>query len=134
MNLLSWNIQWERDMNDCVGLSRIAANIRVLGDFDIICLQEVAVDFPCLPGSKNKNQIVALGKFFPNHTPIYGAAIDIPSPSCGRTANSAISYCPACPWGRFGAISSPGLHTWVHPVCSACLSKLQSNLTLVCCV
>ncbi|MCU0933013.1 MAG: endonuclease, partial [Thiobacillaceae bacterium] len=43
MKLLSWNIQWGRGLDGRVDLARIAGEIRRIGDFDVICLQEVAV-------------------------------------------------------------------------------------------
>ena len=57
MKLLSWNIQWGRGLDGRVDLARILRTIRGLGDFDVICLQEVAVNFPSLPGSQGENQI-----------------------------------------------------------------------------
>ena len=62
MKLLSWNIQWGRGMDGRVDLARILRTIRELGDFDVPCLQEVAVNFPGLPG----------------YTAIYGPATDMP--------------------------------------------------------
>ena len=43
MKLLSWNIQWGRGADGVVDLPRTIAAIRTLGDFDVICLQEIAV-------------------------------------------------------------------------------------------
>lgn len=85
MKLLSWNIQWGRGMDGRVDLPRIAAAIRALGDFDLVCLQEVAVGFPGLPGSRGEDQVAALGALFPGYTPIYGAATDVPGPRDGRS-------------------------------------------------
>ena len=39
-------------MDGRVDLGRILYTLRELGDFDVICLQEVAVNFPGLPGSR----------------------------------------------------------------------------------
>jgi endonuclease/exonuclease/phosphatase family metal-dependent hydrolase len=85
MRLLSWNIQWGRGMDGRVELARIAGVIRALGDFDAICLQEVAVNFPGLPGGRDENQVATLAALFPDHTPIYGAATDVPNPHGGRS-------------------------------------------------
>ena len=41
MKLLSWNIQWGRGADGVVNLQRTISAIRTLGDFDVICLQEV---------------------------------------------------------------------------------------------
>ena len=55
MKLLSWNIQWGRGLDGQVDLPRILRTIAGIGDFDVICLQEVAVNFPGLPGSSGDN-------------------------------------------------------------------------------
>ncbi len=60
MKLLNWNIQWGRGMDGRVGVARILRTIHQLGDFDVICLQEVAVNRPlknylhCRCGVKNR--------------------------------------------------------------------------------
>ncbi|WP_026177595.1 endonuclease/exonuclease/phosphatase family protein [Thiobacillus denitrificans] len=96
MRLLSWNIQWGRGMDGRVDLARIAATIRRLGDFDVICLQEVAVNFPGLPGSQGENQIAELSAGLPGYTAIYGAATDIPDRrgSRSRFGNAIFSRLP----------------------------------------
>ncbi|MEW6119053.1 MAG: endonuclease/exonuclease/phosphatase family protein [Pseudomonadota bacterium] len=85
MKLLSWNIQWARGMDGRVDLARIATGIRALGDFDAICLQEVAVNFPGLPGNHGEDQVAALAALFSGYTPIYGAATDVPNRRGGRS-------------------------------------------------
>ena len=78
MKLLSWNIQWGRGMDGRVDLARILRTICRLGDFDVICLQEVAVNFPGLPGSHGEDQVAELSAGLPGYTAIYGAATDVP--------------------------------------------------------
>ncbi|MDE2388057.1 MAG: endonuclease/exonuclease/phosphatase family protein [Betaproteobacteria bacterium] len=85
MKLLSWNIQWGRGMDGCVDLARIARTIHQLGDFDIICLQEVAINFPGLPGSLRENQVTELAKLLPGYTALYGIATDVPDNNDGRS-------------------------------------------------
>ena len=84
MKLLSWNIQWGRGMDGCVDLTRIVRIIRQLGDFDVICLQEVAINFPGLPGSYGENQVTGLAKLLPDYTVLYGIATDVPDSGGGR--------------------------------------------------
>lgn len=84
MKLLSWNIQWGRGMDGYVDLGRIVRTIRQLGDFDVICLQEVAVNFPGLPGSHGENQITEMAKLLPDHIALYGVATDVPDGHGGR--------------------------------------------------
>ncbi|MBU4498660.1 MAG: endonuclease/exonuclease/phosphatase family protein [Gammaproteobacteria bacterium] len=85
MKLLSWNIQWGRGMDGRVDLARILRTLHQLGDFDVICLQEVAVNFPGLPGSHGENQVAILSAGLPGYTPVYGAASDVPDGHGGRS-------------------------------------------------
>jgi endonuclease/exonuclease/phosphatase family metal-dependent hydrolase len=85
MKLLSWNIQWGRGMDGQVNLPRILRTIRTLGDFDVICLQEVAVNFPSLPGSRGEDQVAELSAGLPGYVPIYGVATDVPDGRGGRS-------------------------------------------------
>lgn len=50
MHVLSWNIQWGRGADGCVDLARTVAVLRDAGSPEIICLQEVACDWPGLKG------------------------------------------------------------------------------------
>ena len=85
MKLLSWNIQWGRGLDGCVDLTRINRTISQLGDFDVICLQEVAINFPGLPGSRSENQIAQLSTLLPGYSVIYGIATDVPNNQGGRS-------------------------------------------------
>lgn len=85
MKLLSWNIQWGRGMDGRVDLARILDTIRCLGDFDVVCLQEVAVNFPGLPGSRGEDEVAILSAGLPGYTPVYGAATDVPDGRGGRS-------------------------------------------------
>ena len=96
MKLLSWNIQWGRGLDGRVDLARILRTIRQLGDFDVICLQEVAVNFPGLPGSQGEDQVAELAAGLPGYTAIYGAATDVPDGRGGRSqfGNAIFSRLP----------------------------------------
>jgi len=96
MKLLSWNIQWGRGLDGRVDLARILRTIRALGEFDLICLQEVAVNFPGLPGSRGEDQVAELSAGLPGYTAIYGAATDVPDGRGGRSrfGNAVFSRLP----------------------------------------
>jgi endonuclease/exonuclease/phosphatase family metal-dependent hydrolase len=96
MKLLSWNIQWGRGLDGRVDLARILQTIHQLGDVDVICLQEVAVNFPGLPGSLGENQVAELGAGLPGYTAVYGAATDVPDGRGGRSqfGNAIFSRLP----------------------------------------
>ncbi|MCP5191144.1 MAG: endonuclease/exonuclease/phosphatase family protein [Pseudomonadales bacterium] len=84
MLLLSWNIQWGRGLDGRVDLARITDTIRAMGDFDVICLQEVARNFPGLPGSAGEDQMALLAAGLPDHAPVYAVATDLPDGRGGR--------------------------------------------------
>ena len=96
MKLLSWNIQWGRGMDGRVDLARMLQTVRDLGDFDVICLQEVAVNFPGLLGSHGEDQVAELSAGLPGYTAIYGAATDVPDGRGGRSrfGNAIFSRLP----------------------------------------
>ena len=94
MKLLSWNIQWGRGMDGRVDLARILRTIHETGDFDVICLQEVAVNFPGLPGSHGEDQVAELTAALPGYTTIYGLATDVSDGRSGRSQfGNAIFSC-----------------------------------------
>ncbi|HMA12719.1 MAG TPA: endonuclease/exonuclease/phosphatase family protein [Steroidobacteraceae bacterium] len=85
MRLLSWNIQWGRGLDGRVDLARIVRTLQQLGDFDVVCLQEVAVNFPGLPGSHGEDQVAELAAALPGYAVVYGAATDVPDGRGGRS-------------------------------------------------
>ncbi len=95
MKLLSWNIQWGRGMDGRVDLARIVQTIKRLGEFDVICLQEVAVNFSALPGSRGEDQLAALSAELPGYAALYGAATDVPgAPGRSCFGNAIFSRLP----------------------------------------
>lgn len=97
MRLLSWNIQWGRGMDGRVDLARIVETIRDLGAFDVVCLQEVAINFPGLPGSRGEDEVAQLSAGLPGYTALYGAATDLPDGRGGRErfGNAIFTRLPA---------------------------------------
>lgn len=77
MNLITWNLQWGRGVDGRVDLERIAAKVRALGDFDVMCFQEIADNYPELPGNDAADQFGALAALFPGHTAIEGISVDV---------------------------------------------------------
>ena len=84
MKLISWNIQWCRGCDGQVDPARIVAHARALADFDVLCLQEVASNFPALAGSSGENQFELLAALLPGYTPIRGIAVDVAAPDGRR--------------------------------------------------
>lgn len=65
-------------MDGCVDLERIVDTLRSHGEFDVICLQEVARNFADLPGSAGQDDMATLAEMLPGYQGIYGAATDLP--------------------------------------------------------
>ena len=84
MRLLSWNVQWCRGVDGTVDPARIARTARALCDPDVLCLQEVAVNFPALAGSRGEDQRAALAGEFPGYAAIVAWGVDVPDEAGGR--------------------------------------------------
>lgn len=77
MNLVTWNIQWGCGLDGRVDLERIVATARALADFDVLCLQEVADNYPGLDGNDDRDQFAALGAMLPGYARIQGYGVDV---------------------------------------------------------
>src|SRR5215470_3350360 len=84
MIVITWNVQWCRGVDGEVSPSRIARTARALADFDVLCLQEVAVNFPDLPGSRGEDQMAELSAGLPGYAPLFGVATDLDDGRGGR--------------------------------------------------
>jgi endonuclease/exonuclease/phosphatase family metal-dependent hydrolase len=85
MKLITWNIQWARGIDLKVDPARIARTAREIANFDVLCLQEVAVNFAKLPGSRGEDQVTALSDSLPGYSAHYGVATDIDDGNGGRS-------------------------------------------------
>ncbi len=85
MKLITWNIQWARGIDLAVDPARIARTAREIADFDVLCLQEVAVNFPGLPGSRGEDQVAELSRALPGFSAHYGIATDVDNGKGGRS-------------------------------------------------
>ncbi|OYW62236.1 MAG: endonuclease, partial [Bosea sp. 12-68-7] len=72
MKLITWNIQWARGTDDVVDPRRIIEHARAMADFDVLCLQEVAANFPDLDGNDDTNQFALFADMLPGFTAIEG--------------------------------------------------------------
>ncbi len=77
LNLITWNIQWGRGCDGHVDLRRIVDTARAMADFDVLCLQEVARNFPDLPGSGGEDQFRLLAELLPGYAAIEGVGTDV---------------------------------------------------------
>jgi endonuclease/exonuclease/phosphatase family metal-dependent hydrolase len=114
MRLLNWNVQWCRGVDGRVDPQRIADAI-CKEDADVICLQEVAVDFPELKGNDRADQVQLLARRFSGYSALYAAAVDVPGPAGHRSrfGNVLFSRLPvgrvlrhSLPWPGEAAVPS----------------------------
>ncbi len=84
MRLLCWNVQWCRGLDGVVDPARIAASARAY-DADVICLQEIAANFPDLPGSRGEDQPHALMHALPEYEGCLVSGVDLPAPNGRRS-------------------------------------------------
>ena len=77
MKLVTFNMQWGLGVDGRVDLPRIVAAARAMADFDVLCLQEVADNYPALKGNTGMNQFAALAALLPGFTAIEGIGVDV---------------------------------------------------------
>ena len=80
MKLIQWNVQWCRGVDGRVDPARIVAEARKLADFDVLCLQEIADNFPDprLGGNTDEDQFARLAALLPGYASAPGIATDHP--------------------------------------------------------
>lgn len=64
--------------------ARIARVAHELCDPDVCCFQEVAINFPALPGSAGEDQLELLGGEFRGYSAHFATAVDVPDGKGGR--------------------------------------------------
>ena len=116
MKLITWNVQWCKGCDGRVDPRRIVDDAGALGDFDVLCLQEVADNFPGLEGSSGEDQFHELAHLLPGFEAVAGVAVDLPDEKGRRRrfGNLVLSRLPVLrvlrhqlPWLPAGA--KPGM-------------------------
>lgn len=117
MELITWNIQSARGVDGVADHERIVAHARELGDFDVLCLQEVAANFPLLGSGANDDGFARFAQLLPGFTAISAPAVDVLQPDGRRSlfGNLILSRYPVLrvlrhqlPWlAETGNISMP---------------------------
>lgn len=74
MRLVTWNTQWCCGLDGLVSPERIVQTAQAMGDVDVLCLQEVAVNYPQLKGGA-QDQVVQLQALLPGWSLVFGAAV-----------------------------------------------------------
>ena len=75
MKLVTWNVQWCRGADLVVDAERIVREARRIADFDVLCLQEIADNYPDprLGGSDGEDQFARLAALLPEYEAVAGA-------------------------------------------------------------
>lgn len=76
MKLVTWNTQWCCGVDGIVSPERIVQGARQLADFDVLCLQEISVNYPRLAGNPGHDQPALLAALLPGFQLFFGAAVD----------------------------------------------------------
>jgi endonuclease/exonuclease/phosphatase family metal-dependent hydrolase len=79
LKLINWNVQWGLGLDGHQDINRIVREAKRMGDFDVLCLQEVAAHFTNLKGSLAENQFAELCRALPDYQIISGCAVDLPA-------------------------------------------------------
>ena len=82
MKIVTYNVQWFKGLDNVVDIARVLNVARELADFDALCLQEVAVNYLNLTGTKQPNQPALVRQLLPGFEVFFRPAIDELSP-CG---------------------------------------------------
>lgn len=116
MKLITWNIQYGVGIDGRNDLERIVAEARRIADFDVLCLQEVADNFPELKDNRGEDQFAALARLLPGYTAVEGIGVDVPAADGRRKrfGNLLLSRLPVgqvlrhvLPWEADAARSMP---------------------------
>lgn len=76
MKIITWNVQWFCGLDGAVDIGRIVNTARAMADFDVICMQEVAINYPRLEGDASHDQPALLRALLPGFEVFFGAAVD----------------------------------------------------------
>jgi endonuclease/exonuclease/phosphatase family metal-dependent hydrolase len=76
VNLITWNVQWFCGIDGQVSVERVVQEVRAIADVDVLCLQEVAVNYPQLDGGAGFDQVARLRELLPGWQVCFGAAVD----------------------------------------------------------
>jgi endonuclease/exonuclease/phosphatase family metal-dependent hydrolase len=81
MKITTWNVQWCRGIDGRVDPERIVAEAKRLSDFDVLCLQEIADNFPAprLGANDDGDQFARLAQLLPGYTAVPAVATDHPA-------------------------------------------------------
>jgi len=81
MKILTWNVQWFKGLDGVVDIERVLHKAREIADFDVLCMQEISVNYNALTGETPSDQVARVRALLPGYEVFFGPAIDELSPS-----------------------------------------------------
>ncbi|MCP8940329.1 endonuclease/exonuclease/phosphatase family protein [Alsobacter sp. SYSU M60028] len=116
MKLITWNIQWGLGADGIMDPARIVAHAREMADFDVLCLQEVAANFPELAGGPGHDQFALIAGLLPGYRAVAFAPLEFDDAQGRpkRFGNALFSRLPVAqalrhtlPWGAAATRNMP---------------------------
>jgi endonuclease/exonuclease/phosphatase family metal-dependent hydrolase len=79
MRILSWNVQYGKSSDGNADFSRTLQHIKSLGDFDVICLQELARYMPDYCRPDQLDHLLMTQQLFNEHQVVWGSGFSWPA-------------------------------------------------------
>lgn len=76
MKILTWNVQWFKGLDGVVDIERVLQKAREIADFDVLCMQEISVNYNALTGETPADQVARVRALLPGYEVFFGPAID----------------------------------------------------------
>ncbi|MBI3708664.1 MAG: endonuclease/exonuclease/phosphatase family protein [Proteobacteria bacterium] len=123
----SWNIQYGKGVDGIVDLRRIVDTARRLGAFDVLCVQEIAVNFAEMGGGATVDQTAQLAALLPGYAPVFSPAVDLLGDNGARRkfGNMILSRLPVLETTNF-PMPRPADATVLHMPRSALCAVMQT--------
>ena len=82
--VVTWNIQYGKGVDGVIDLRRMVETVQKPGPVDILCLQEVAVNFTEMGGGECVDQGAEIAAMLSGYEAVYAAAINLRAPDGSR--------------------------------------------------
>ena len=82
MKILTWNVQWFKGLDGVVDIERVLQKAREIADFDVLCMQEISINYNALTAQTPADQVARLRVLMPEYEVFFSPAIDELS-ACG---------------------------------------------------
>jgi endonuclease/exonuclease/phosphatase family metal-dependent hydrolase len=75
MKILTWNVQWFKGLDGVVDIERVLHKAREMADFDVLCMQEISVNYHALTGETPADQVARVRELLPDYEVFFAPAI-----------------------------------------------------------